>query len=313
MKKVLVAFAILVGMVSLSFAQKTSPHEIDLELSYWVARMSGDNILLGLTKDLDGPGEVLYLSVTRPASPFIIRGLYNYMRELGFGLQYYTITGSATVDERPTDGFWEAYFENFQGSENRLKADESKSIYALDIYHIHNISRTAISSYDLIGGFRRAGTSVDIKVTASADLANDASRTEVKSNVKGALFGPHIGIKGERRFLVEPLRLVGAITVSLLTDTTTASNKQATFNRDGTGNDRESWERVPFTITDPVQVVEGEIALRFTSPKTPQFGASIGYLASQWENVGIFSRFPGFLERGDIGVSGLRVGLNISF
>jgi hypothetical protein len=193
-----------------------------------------------------------------------------------------------------------------------MNADSSLGIRALDIYHVQNIARTHQSNYNLIGGFRWANTSMEISI--ENEDRDGLPSEEEKSIIKGKLFGPHIGIVGSRRFLVDPLSLSCALTVSLLKDTTLASNEQTGYDTNGDPVDVETWDAVEWVTTAPVQVIEGEVALKFASPRMAGMGISLGYLASEWENVGIWTDgYPGSVTRGDLGLSGWRAGLSFAF
>jgi hypothetical protein len=309
MKKTLLALVIVLGLSTLAFAQQgPSPHQVDIEFIYYAATLSGADIVIGVTQDADGEPDEAVILETGVDAPFIFRGVYRYKRELGIGCQYYSVSGSGDVSEDSEN--WQWMLAYVAGAEV-MNADSSLGIRALDIYHVQNIARTHQSNYNLIGGFRWANTSMEISV--ENEDRDGLPSEEEKSVVKGKLFGPHIGIVGARRFLVDPLSLSCALTVSLLKDTTLASHEQIEYDGDGAIVDAETWDPLEFTTTAPVQVIEGEVALRFASPRMAGMGISLGYLASEWENVGISSLSTGSLRRGDLGLSGWRAGLTFAF
>jgi hypothetical protein len=263
--------------------------------------------VIGVTVDAAGEPDEAVILGTEVDAPFIFRGVYRYKRELGIGCQYYSVSGSGDVSEDSDTWIWTMA----RIGEEVVNADSSLGIRALDIYHVQNIARTHQSNYNLIGGFRWAGTSMEISV--ENEDRDGLPSLEVESVVEGKLFGPHIGIVGARRFLIDPLSLSCALTVSLLKDTTTASNEATGYTAGGAIDDAATWDPLEFTTTAPVQVIEGEVALRFASPRMAGMGISLGYLASEWENVGISSLSPGDLGRGDLGLSGWRAGLTFAF
>jgi hypothetical protein len=316
MKKTLLALVIVLGFTIPVIAQEgPSPHQIDVELIYWAAALSGADIPIGCTADANGePDEVVILE-TGVDAPFIFRGTYRYKRELGVGCQYYSVSGSGDVSEDSDAWIWWLVI----APSRVMNANSSLGIRALDIYHVQNIARTHQSNYNLIGGFRWANTSMEITVE-NEDRDRFPSR-EIGSVVKGKLFGPHIGIIGSRRFLVDPLSLSCGLTVSLLKDTTIASHESTAYDFVGRIIDDGTWDAVEWVTTAPVQVIEGEVVLRFASPRMAGMGISLGYLASEWENVGIstiasypIAQLPGItLERRDLGLSGWRAGLSFAF
>jgi hypothetical protein len=262
-----------------------------------------------VTADAAGEPDEAVILETGVDAPFIFRGVYRYKRELGIGCQYYSVSGSGDVSEDSDIWSWRMAFAVGEV----MNADSSLGISALDIYHVQNIARTHQSNYNLIGGFRWASTSMEI--TLENEDRDGLPSREMESVVKGKLFGPHIGIVGARRFLIDPLSLSCALTVSLLRDTTLASNESTHYSAEGTIEDATTWDPLEWETTAPVQVIEGEVALRFASPRMAGMGISLGYLASQWENVGLSTIYsiPGLLNRGDLGLSGWRAGLTFAF
>lgn len=259
----------------------------------------------------DGDQTMHYVTNEVVGTPIIVRGVCRYRRELGIGAQFYQVKGSDSDKETftedvgndvpPTVAVTVADTDVGEGAGDTIENKIDLTIRAIDLYYLQNIARTAESNYDLVGGLRWASTSSGI-VATNTNVDVTAQYQTIDCKVTGRLFGPHIGITGKRRFLIDPLSVTAALTASLLKDTRIEKTAQSGV---------VSRKIDPVTLNEPVQVIEAEVALRFTSPRLVGMGASIGFLTSQWENVGLATAAGA--EGEDLSASGWRAGLNFSF